>query len=78
MSRSAREFSLALFHRQLDWGESCILIATCTLNGTSFPATAGAEGSTDVLPAPARLLARFVKDHAEWHRRVYDSTSFSA
>jgi hypothetical protein len=52
---------------RIERGESCILTATCILNGSSFPAIAEAEGSTDVLLAPARLLVRFVEEVAFHH-----------
>ena len=56
---------------RIEPGESCILTATCILNGSSFPAIAEAEGSTDVLLAPAKLLVRFVEEYAEWRRFVF-------
>jgi CRP/FNR family transcriptional regulator, anaerobic regulatory protein len=66
-SETGRELTLYRIER----GESCILTATCILNGTSFPAIAEAEGSTRVLLAPAKLLVRFVEEHAEWRRFVF-------
>jgi CRP/FNR family transcriptional regulator len=66
-SETGKELTLYRVER----GESCILTATCILNGARFPAIAEAEGSTDVLLAPARLLVRFVEDHAEWRRFVF-------
>jgi CRP/FNR family transcriptional regulator, anaerobic regulatory protein len=66
-SETGKELTLYRIER----GESCILTATCILNGTSFPAIAEAEGSTDVLLAPARLLVRFVEEYTEWRRFVF-------
>ena len=42
-SEAGREITLYRIER----GESCILSATCILNGGSFPATAEAEGETE-------------------------------
>jgi CRP/FNR family transcriptional regulator, anaerobic regulatory protein len=66
-SESGREITLYRIQR----GESCILTATCILNGTSFPAIAEAEGSTEVLLSPSRLLMGFVDEHPEWRRFVF-------
>lgn len=66
-SETGKELTLYRIER----GESCILTATCILNGSSFPAIAEAEGSTDVLLAPAKLLVRFVEEYAEWRRFVF-------
>jgi CRP/FNR family transcriptional regulator len=66
-SESGREITLYRIER----GESCVLTATCILNGTSFPAIAEAEGKTEVLLTPARLLMGFVDEHAEWRRFVF-------
>ena len=66
-SETGREITLYRIER----GESCILTATCILNGSRFPGIAEAEGSTDVLLAPARLLVRLVEEHAEWRRFVF-------
>jgi CRP/FNR family transcriptional regulator len=52
-------------------GESCILTATCILNNGSFPATAVAEGDTDVLLVPSKLLSRLVDESAQWRRFVF-------
>ncbi len=56
---------------RIEHGESCILTATCILNGKRFPAIAEAEGSTEVLLVPAGLLVRFVEDYSEWRRFVF-------
>ena len=66
-SESGREITLYRIER----GESCVLTATCILNGTSFPAMAEAEGKTEVLLTPSRLLMGFVDAHAEWRRFVF-------
>jgi CRP/FNR family transcriptional regulator, anaerobic regulatory protein len=66
-SESGREITLYRIER----GESCVLTATCILNGTSFPAIAEAEGKTEVLLSPSRLLMGFVDKHAEWRRFVF-------
>jgi CRP/FNR family transcriptional regulator len=52
-------------------GDSCILTTTCILNGGQFPAFAQAEGETEVLLMPARLLARLVEESPEWRRFVF-------
>jgi CRP/FNR family transcriptional regulator len=66
-SETGKELTLYRIER----GESCILTATCILNGSSFPAIAEAERNTEVLLAPAKLLVRFVEEYAEWRRFVF-------
>ncbi len=56
---------------RIEQGESCILTATCILNGGSFPAVAEAEGATEVLLLPSRLLMNLVEEHAEWRKFVF-------
>jgi CRP/FNR family transcriptional regulator, anaerobic regulatory protein len=66
-SDSGREITLYRIER----GESCVLSATCILNGSTFPAIAEAEGRTEVLLSPSKLLMGFVDEHAEWRRFVF-------
>jgi len=67
-SEAGREITLYRIER----GESCILSATCILNGGGFPAIAEAEGDTEVALLPARLLVRLVEDNAQWRRYMFD------
>jgi CRP/FNR family transcriptional regulator len=66
-SETGKELTLYRIER----GESCILTATCILNGGSFPAIAEAEGQTDVFLVPAKLLVRLVEEAAEWRRFIF-------
>jgi len=66
-SEGGKELTLYRIER----GESCILSATCILNGGSFPAIAEAEGATEVLLFPSKLLLRLVEDNTEWRRYVF-------
>jgi CRP/FNR family transcriptional regulator len=66
-SESGKELTLYRIER----GESCILTATCILSGGSFPALAEAEGDTDVLLLPSRLLVSLVEEHAVWRKFVF-------
>ncbi len=66
-SEGGKELTLYRIER----GESCILSATCILNGGSFPAIAEAEGATEVLLFPSKLLLRLVEDNAEWRHYVF-------
>jgi CRP/FNR family transcriptional regulator len=66
-SETGRELTLYRIER----GESCILTATCILNGGSFPAIAEAEGSTEILLVPAALMVDLVEQSAEWRRFVF-------
>jgi CRP/FNR family transcriptional regulator len=66
-SQGGKELTLYRIER----GESCILSATCILNGGSFPAVAEAEGAADVLLVPAKVLLRLVEDNAGWRRYVF-------
>lgn len=56
---------------RIEQGESCILTATCILNGGRFPAIAESEGATEVMLLPSRLLVNLVEEHAEWRRFVF-------
>ena len=56
---------------RIEKGESCVLSATCILNGGGFPAIAEAEGATDVVLLPAQLLTRLVEDNAEWRQFMF-------
>ncbi|MGA2641740.1 MAG: Crp/Fnr family transcriptional regulator [Spirochaetia bacterium] len=67
-SEAGREITLYRIQR----GESCVLSATCILNGGGFPAIAEAEGDTEVVLLPARLLARLVEDNPQWRRFMFD------
>jgi CRP/FNR family transcriptional regulator, anaerobic regulatory protein len=67
-SPAGRELTLYRIER----GESCILSATCILNGGTFPAVAEAEGPTEVLLTPARLLAELVEDNAAWRQYMFE------
>jgi len=66
-SDSGREITLY----RIEKGESCVLSATCILNGGGFPAIAEAEGETEVVLLPALLLTRLVEDNAEWRRFMF-------
>ncbi len=66
-SESGRELTLYRIAR----GESCVLTATCILNGGSFPAVAEAERPTQVVLIPAPLLVRLVDEHPQWRRFVF-------
>ena len=47
---------------RIEKGESCILSATCILTQGSFPAVAEAEGETEILLVPSRLMADAVDE----------------
>ena len=66
-SEAGREITLYRIER----GESCILSATCILNGGSFPAVAEAEGETEVLLVPAQLLTQHVDSNPDWRRFLF-------
>jgi CRP/FNR family transcriptional regulator len=66
-SEAGREITLYRIER----GESCILSATCILNGGSFPAIAEAEGETEVLLVPAKLLTEHVDSNPDWRRFLF-------
>jgi CRP/FNR family transcriptional regulator, anaerobic regulatory protein len=66
-SEAGREITLYRIER----GESCILSATCILNGGSFPAIAEAEGETEVLLVPAKLLTEYVDSNPDWRRFLF-------
>ena len=66
-SDSGREITLY----RIEKGESCVLSATCILNGGGFPAVAEAEGETEVVLLPAQLLTRLVEDNADWRRFMF-------
>ena len=66
-SPAGREITLYRIRR----GESCILSATCILNEGSFPAIAEAEGPTEVLLVPSRLIAAYVEDNPDWRRFLF-------
>jgi CRP/FNR family transcriptional regulator len=67
-SEAGREITLY----RIEKGESCILSATCILNGGKFPAIAEAEGETEVLLLPSRLLVRLVAENAQWRKFMFD------
>lgn len=56
---------------RIEKGESCILSATCILNDGSFPAIAEAEGDTEILLIPSKIIADNVDDHPEWRRFLF-------
>ncbi len=60
ISETGKELTLY----RVEQGESCILSATCILNGGNFPAVAEAVGRTRILLVPAPLLARLVEEDA--------------
>jgi len=66
-SPAGREITLYRIRR----GESCILSATCILNQGSFPAMAEAEGPTEVLLVPSRLISQYVDDNPDWRRFLF-------
>ena len=66
-SETGRELTLYRIER----GESCILTATCILNGGSFPAIAEAEGNTEILLVPAGMMVDLVEESAQWRRFVF-------
>jgi len=66
-SPAGRAITLYRIHR----GESCILSATCILNAGSFPAVAEAEGQTEVLLVPSRLITEYVDDNPDWRRFLF-------
>ncbi len=57
---------------RIDRGESCILTATCILTKGEFPATAQAEGRTEVLLVPATLFRSFIDEFPPWRRYLFD------
>jgi CRP/FNR family transcriptional regulator len=67
-SDTGREITLY----RIEKGESCILSATCILNGGGFPAIAEAEGDTEVALLPSPLLAQLVEDNAPWRRFMFN------
>ncbi len=58
------------FYR-IEKGESCILTATCILNGGSFPAIAEADGPTELLLVPAKLVLSLVDRSPAWRQFVF-------
>jgi CRP/FNR family transcriptional regulator, anaerobic regulatory protein len=68
VSETGKEMTLY----RIEQGESCILSATCILNGGSFPATAKAERETQILLLPAPLLNRLVESDAACRRFIFD------
>jgi CRP/FNR family transcriptional regulator len=56
---------------RIERGESCILTATCILNGNRFPAVAEADGATELVLLPAGLLLRLVDEQPVWRRFVF-------
>ncbi|HUJ76113.1 MAG TPA: Crp/Fnr family transcriptional regulator [bacterium] len=58
------------FYR-IEKGESCILTTTCILSGGIFPAIAEAEGATEVLLVPSKMLLRLVDESPHWRRFVF-------
>ncbi len=62
------------FYR-IERGESCILTATCILSGGKFPAVAEAEGATDVLLVPSKLIMRLVESSPPWRKFVFGQFS---
>ena len=56
---------------RIEKGESCILSATCILTDGSFPAVAEAEGDTEILLIPSRLMAEAVEDNPDWRRFLF-------
>jgi CRP/FNR family transcriptional regulator, anaerobic regulatory protein len=70
-SESGRELTLYRIER----GETCILSASCLLNGGSFPAVAEADGPVDVLMVPAKPLLRLVGGSPAWQKFLLDQYS---
>ena len=70
-SETGREITLY----RIEKGESCILTATCILNGGSFPAIAEAEGDTEVLLVPATMVTDLVEESPLWRRFVFSMYS---
>jgi CRP/FNR family transcriptional regulator len=66
-SETGREITLY----RIEKGESCILTATCILNGGSFPAIAEAEGDSEILLVPAIMVTDLVEESALWRRFVF-------
>jgi CRP/FNR family transcriptional regulator len=66
-SPTGREITLYRIQK----GESCILSATCIMNGGSFPAVAEAEGATEILLVPSKLIAQNVEDNPDWRRYLF-------
>ncbi len=62
------------FYR-IERGESCVLTATCILSGGAFPAIAAAEGRTEVLLVPSKLLMRLVDSSPAWRQFVFSQFS---
>jgi CRP/FNR family transcriptional regulator len=67
VSDTGREITLYRIER----GESCVLSATCILDGSRFPAMAQAEGVTDVLLVPSPVFAGLVEEQPAWRRFVF-------
>ena len=67
VSESGKELTLY----RIDPGESCILSATCILNASAFPAVVEAEGKTEVILIPSRLVARWVEEYQVWRKFVF-------
>lgn len=66
-SETGREITLY----RIEKGESCILTATCILNGGSFPAIAEAEGDSEILLVPATMVTDLVEESPLWRRFVF-------
>lgn len=66
---SAAGRSITLY--RIEKGQSCILSATCILTDGSFPAVAEAEGATEVLLLPAKLLTDAIDENPDWRRFLF-------
>ncbi len=70
-TRCRREGKELTLYR-IEQGESCILSATCILNGGNFPAIAEAQGPTRILLLPAPFLNRLVEEDSASRRFIFD------
>jgi CRP/FNR family transcriptional regulator, anaerobic regulatory protein len=71
ISESGREITLY----EIGQGETCILNASCTLSGTSYPANAVTTTPARILLIPAPHFRRLVGEHEELREFVFSLLS---
>lgn len=65
--------SITLYH--INKGESCILMASCILNTTAFPATAVVEKDARGLAIPAVKVHQWLKSETVWQQYIFSLLS---
>ena len=71
ISESGREITLY----EIGQGETCILNASCTLSGTSYPANAVTSTPARILLIPSTIFRRLVGEHEELREFVFSLLS---